>query len=428
MLVNRFFIIFNRISPVIIQTPWIATFGNCAEDLFWGLVKARDYNKKVFFIFPFELRNLLRFSKIKINKELLKIQSKYRFSTYNSFFSQFCCLLLTITFLFFRFINFLKIKIGLNGLSESYIIPDIGRSTLWNRENKNNYLFHLIKPYKWKTQLEKKLYVRMPNDSYLAAQKLRREMGIPQEDWFVCLHVREGGYYNFKEGIEKFNRNATPSNFIKGIKYINDKGGWVVRLGDSSMTKLPKIDKFIDYPHSKFKSDIMDIYLVQECRFLLCTVSGILPLAALFQKPIILTNIYQWNRVYPLKKGDLGILKHTYSNTEKRFIPLKEIAKKYAKNPKMFWSNEYSLFENTEDEILELLTEFMETPRNCKPSELQKEWEKLRVKAGHEIAAKEFDKVESYLFAACIEGCNGMLGQKFLENNWESDILTRKTI
>ena len=49
-------------------------------------------------------------------------------------------------------------------------------------------------------------------------EKIRIEMGIPKNEWFVCLHVREGGFRNDYE--ESACRNASIHNYIKGIEAI----------------------------------------------------------------------------------------------------------------------------------------------------------------------------------------------------------------
>ena len=47
--------LFKKISPVVIQTPAVEAFGNCAEELYWGLLRARRDKKKVVFIFVWDL-------------------------------------------------------------------------------------------------------------------------------------------------------------------------------------------------------------------------------------------------------------------------------------------------------------------------------------------------------------------------------------
>ena len=64
---------------MLIQTPWVGAIGNCAEEIYYGLLRARRENKKVLFLFPHDLDNILRFSKRGINRELLNVECDYRF-------------------------------------------------------------------------------------------------------------------------------------------------------------------------------------------------------------------------------------------------------------------------------------------------------------------------------------------------------------
>ena len=115
-----------------------------------------------------------------------------------------------------------------------------------------------------------------------------REMGIPKGAWYVCVYARDGGFYsskNYKEGTNKKIRNSNIKNYIKAIKLITDRGGWVIRMGDRNMQPLSKIKNVIDYPFSEFKSDLMDLYLIKNCSFFICNHSGITGAAIKFEKP-----------------------------------------------------------------------------------------------------------------------------------------------
>ena len=57
------------------------------------------------------------------------------------------------------------------------------------------------------------------------------------------MHVREGGFKN--DWNNPLNVNI--QNCIDSIREITSRGGHVVRLGDATMQKLPKIEGLIDY-------------------------------------------------------------------------------------------------------------------------------------------------------------------------------------
>lgn len=41
----------NRMKRFKLQTPAVEAFGNCAEEIHWGLIRARHTQKRVVFIF-----------------------------------------------------------------------------------------------------------------------------------------------------------------------------------------------------------------------------------------------------------------------------------------------------------------------------------------------------------------------------------------
>ncbi|MBM3546448.1 MAG: TIGR04372 family glycosyltransferase [Alphaproteobacteria bacterium] len=113
-----------------------------------------------------------------------------------------------------------------------------------------------------------------------------RRMGVPEGAWFVCLHVREPGY--MKEGTNSSEavRNANIANYLPAVEEIVRRGGWVIRLGDASVTPLPPMQQVIDYARSPFKSEVLDVFLMASCRFLLGTTSGPVMVSELFGVPV----------------------------------------------------------------------------------------------------------------------------------------------
>ena len=70
------------------------------------------------------------------------------------------------------------------------------------------------------------------------------------------------------------------------------------------------VDKyFIDYPFTNLKSEIMDLYLLQICHFYIGTPSGPMDTAYLFNKPILLTNLYDIYPSFPRKRNDRGVFR-----------------------------------------------------------------------------------------------------------------------
>ena len=122
-----------------------------------------------------------------------------------------------------------------------------------------------------------------PQHAERGAAKLL-ELGMPANVWFVALHVRESGK------ADDVYRDVKIETYGQAIQEIVDRGGWVVRLGDEAMTKLPHQKNVIDYAHSPHRSDWMDIYLIAKSRFVISTGSGPGGVPYAFGVPNLLTN------------------------------------------------------------------------------------------------------------------------------------------
>ena len=74
------------------------------------------------------------------------------------------------------------------------------------------------------------------------------------------------------------------------MKQITERGGWVIRMGDSSMRPIPPMRNMIDYALSKEKSDWMDVFLCAAARFMIGTSSGLTTISYAFGMPVAMTN------------------------------------------------------------------------------------------------------------------------------------------
>lgn len=161
----------------------------------------------------------------------------------------------------------------------------------------------------------------MPNSSVIGpAPRLRmpptvddrltlvlRRLGLAPDRWFACVHMREVGYAH-RSGLDD-DRCVDPLSYLPMIRSILDRGGQVVRLGDPSMTPLPRLPGLIDL------SRVPDAFMLQACavshaRFFVGTDSGATQLACSFKTPAATTNALGmgvWN------DGDVMLEKRIYS-------------------------------------------------------------------------------------------------------------------
>ena len=143
-----------------------------------------------------------------------------------------------------------------------------------------------------------------------------RGLGVSADAWFVGMHVREGRVQG--------ERNADINTYRIAIESIVARGGWVIRMGDPSMTPLPAMPQVIDYAHSKVRSDWMDVFLWARCRFFIGTQSGPAWVPPTFGVPCVITNWPSMGIRLWFNK-DLCIFKLNWSEREARYVNFAEV-------------------------------------------------------------------------------------------------------
>jgi len=414
-------LVFSKIP--IIQAPTTETYGNCAEEIYFGLLRARGEGRKTIFLFPKDVGSLFMFSKrgTGVNTALADVCSSHRVLNNRNPVVLLLAWCLTIKGCLTLLLNIVLIKSGIGRIRRDSLQPTIGRRRLWNR--RAVYGVNCKERY-WARELTHKLDVRLTDEVLQTAEKYREKMGLPIDAWYVCLHVREGGYYGWNEGPGKVARNSLIENVIPAVRHIVKLGGWVVRLGDPTMGRLEAYPQVIDYPMTKFKSDIMDVYLVMNCLAYIGGNSGPWDVANMFQKPTIMPNITDFYTGYPWREGSIGIPKKVYCGKSERYLSLKEIVTKSIDETIKFDQNDqYELVENTADEILDLVKEYFELLDNPKPtSEHQKLVHEIRKDGVDRILSKsKWSEVQKNRFVSKLVGFRGVISQKYLANNWEHD-------
>lgn len=147
-----------------------------------------------------------------------------------------------------------------------------------------------------------------------------RAMGVPDGAWFVCLHVRSGGFHREGRFAHQSHRNADIGTYLAAAKEVVRRGGWVIRLGDPSMDPLPRLPGVIDYARGKHKSPRMDVFLCAACRFFIGVASGISHVPTTFGVPCVLTN-WLSNALPVYSRHDLFLPKLLRSTRDGRLIP-----------------------------------------------------------------------------------------------------------
>jgi putative glycosyltransferase (TIGR04372 family) len=175
----------------------------------------------------------------------------------------------------------------------------------------------------WESQAKPPL-IKLDIDEERDLSDLLYQLNLPKNSWYVCLHVRESGFHGDWNKKYPSARDANADDYILAAEEIINKGGFVIRMGDPTMSPFKKMDGVIDYAHSNFKSEVNDTLLSAGCRFMLGTNSGFSILPATFGRPCALTNwiplaIPNWY------SKDLFIPKLLWDSTKNRYLKISEI-------------------------------------------------------------------------------------------------------
>jgi putative glycosyltransferase (TIGR04372 family) len=187
------------------------------------------------------------------------------------------------------------------------------------------------------------------------------EAGLPADAWYVCVHAREGGYNSKYESMHRY-RNVDIATYSQAIEEIARRGGWCVRVGDSSMRPHPKHPRVIDYALSERKSPQLDVALPAGCRFFLGSASGAFNLADLFGRPCVITNMAPLSNVYASKPTDLSIAQRLRDRNG-RYLAFSEIMQgecaEYRLN-EQFVAHGLECVRNTPEDIRDVVVELLD--------------------------------------------------------------------
>lgn len=130
-------------------------------------------------------------------------------------------------------------------------------------------------------------------NSYLLGERIKnfkQSFGMKNDDWYVCLHLRDSEYYSEVSGSGQSHRNSDVDSYLSAINYIIQRGGWVIKMGGKHSPELPKMERVIDYARSKYRCELFDVYLIRYAKFFIGTTSGLTNIAISMGVPCALVN------------------------------------------------------------------------------------------------------------------------------------------
>ncbi|HHT9113492.1 MAG TPA: TIGR04372 family glycosyltransferase [Candidatus Wunengus sp. YC65] len=142
---------------------------------------------------------------------------------------------------------------------------------------------------------------------------------------FVCVHARDALFYPKRKHDDM--RNIRFESFLPACNYLSQSGIQTIRMGAKQVSVDKKLfnQDIIDYA-GKHRADFMDIWTIANCKFFLCSDSGLFNVSYMFNKPNAIVNLSSILYAAPWTQYDIYLPQKIWVKQEKRFLTFKEIA------------------------------------------------------------------------------------------------------
>lgn len=241
-------------------------------------------------------------------------------------------------------------------------------------DNNLNYVTH--QPYSSVLSNYKKKNKNKDKKNFEFKKEFNKKMKIYFKNNFsnfdlaktIILHHREA-FFNKTSN----RRGSDLSNYLPSIEYLLQKDYCVIRLIHSKSKKLNfKSKKYAEINTEEYINKLLQYYIISKCRGFICTDSGPCSVGTYLNIPIYDTNIFGMNVAGINKKSTFILKKVKLNNKVLTFKELIEMGyyKGFLYSRKINKLN-FGIVQNTPDELLEGLKEFINISKKKKKSLLQ---------------------------------------------------------
>ena len=214
------------------------------------------------------------------------------------------------------------------------------------------------------------------------AQSALRKMGIKEDRPFVCLVARHGGEHDSSL------RNRSIEDFESSVEALTQLGITVVRMGSKDSPPLRSLSPLvIDYANSENKSELVDIYLLAHCQFIISTMSGPDAMALAFRRPALYIDIAHYSLCFTGSSLTTWTPAKIVRSNNKQPLSLREVFNTgagYFWKDSQFASAGLEVLRSTPDEIRNYVMEMMDrlaATGGASESLLQAEYRKVMMEA-----------------------------------------------
>ena len=212
------------------------------------------------------------------------------------------------------------------------------------------------------------------------------KINFPRESKLVLLFSRDSAYINSILNNNQYKddfRDVDINTFKKTVDYLIKNNYYVLRMGSLVKEKLEiNSNRYFDYASSALKSELLDVFLSSHCSFAVSVSTGIDELPKIYSKPICFVNFVPFSFLRS-NCNSLTIFKKPIDSNTKEMLSYPIIYDKGLDdclNGDLYRSKNISFINNSEDEILYCIKEFIENflsdKVNFKQSKLQKNFTK----------------------------------------------------
>ena len=232
----------------------------------------------------------------------------------------------------------------------------------------------------------------------IEAQSALRKMGMDVDRPFVCLVARHGGEHDSSL------RNRSIEDFELSVEALTRRGITIVRMGSKDSPPLRSSSPLvIDYANSEHKSELVDIYLLAHCHFIISTMSGPDAMALAFRRPALYIDIVHYSLCFTGSALTTWTPAKIVHETTKQPLSLREVFESkagYFWKDSQFASAGLEVLRSTPDEIRSYVMEMVDrqsATADASGSLLQAEYRKVMTEAMGELGQLWHGEIRSQI-------------------------------